>query len=98
MKVLWSHRALQRLGEIQDFIATDSVDAAIRLTDTLIDRVDALSRFPEAGRVLPELPKSGLRELVEGNYRIVYRIGISAVEVVTVIEGHRMLPESDLQR
>jgi plasmid stabilization system protein ParE len=97
MKVVWSHRALQRLGEIEDFVAADSVEAAIRLTGELVDRADALSRFPEAGRALPELPKSGLRELVEGNYRIVYRIGFSAVEVVTVIEGHRMLPEGDLR-
>jgi plasmid stabilization system protein ParE len=45
---------------------------------------------------VPELPRSDLRELVEGNYRIVYRVRGRVVEVITVFEAHRRLPEKDL--
>jgi plasmid stabilization system protein ParE len=42
------------------------------------------------------LPDSGLRELVIGNYRIVYRRTPSAVVVLTVFEGHRLLRPDEL--
>jgi plasmid stabilization system protein ParE len=48
------------------------------------------------GRHVPELPGSPLRELTEGNYRLVYRIREGVVEVLTVFEGHRLLPREDL--
>jgi plasmid stabilization system protein ParE len=49
-----------------------------------------LADHPEQGRRLPELPESGLRELIVGNYRIAYRRTSNAVEVLTVFEGHRL--------
>ena len=97
MKVVWSRQALIRLGEIEDYIAAESPASAARLMDRLIDRAEALRRFPDAGRAVPELSQSNLRELIEGNYRIIYRAGRAAIEVVTVFEGHRRLPETDLE-
>jgi hypothetical protein len=31
--------------------------------------------------------------VIEGNYRIVYRVTPTAVEVLTVFEGHQRFPE-----
>ena len=45
---------------------------------------------------MPELPESGLRELIVDNYRIVYRRTPRAVEVLTVFEGHRLLRLDEL--
>jgi hypothetical protein len=36
----------------------------------------------------PELPGTGIREIIEGRYRIVYRIQAQVVQVLTVFEGH----------
>ena len=47
--------------------------------------------FPESGRVVPEVNDATLREVVYGNYRIVYRVLPEAVEVVTVYHGARLL-------
>ena len=33
-----------------------------------------------------------MRELLLGSYRIVYRVAKGGVEVLTVFEGHRLLP------
>jgi len=41
--------------------------------------------MPESGRIVPELENSEIRELIEGNYRIVYRIKtMEYVEILTV--------------
>jgi len=96
VRIVWTDHAYLRLAEIEDFVARDRPEAAERLVVRLIDRVDVLAQQPSVGRVLPELPRSGLRELVEGNYRIVYRLREGEVEILTVFEGHRRLPVDDL--
>jgi plasmid stabilization system protein ParE len=50
------------------------VRVASRLVDRLIDRGEALAAHPDKGRRLREMPGAGLRELIVGNYRIVYRV------------------------
>ena len=55
-----------------------------------------MKEHPRRGRRLPELPESGLRELIVDNYRIVYRRTPKAVEVLTVFEGHRLLRLDEL--
>ena len=96
MKVFWTEQAWQRLAEIETFIARHNPEAASRLVDRLIDRGDALTSNPARGRKLPEMPRSGLRELIVDNYRIVYRPTPSNVEVLTVFEGHRLLRREEL--
>jgi toxin ParE1/3/4 len=91
MKVVWTDEAAARLRDIEAFVARDDPAAAARLVDRLISRGDALARHPERGRRLPELPESGLRELIVGHYRVVYRRTAASVEVLTVFEGHRPL-------
>ena len=96
MKVIWTEQAWGRLLEIERFIARDDASAATRLVDKLIDRGDSLKEHPRRGRRLPELPESGLRELIVDSYRIVYRRTPKAVEVLTVFEGHRLLRLDEL--
>jgi len=96
MKVVWTEQAWNRVLEIERFIARDDASAATQLVDKLIDRGDALKEHPQRGRRLPELPESGLRELIVDNYRIVYRRTPQAVEVLTVFVGHRLLRPDEL--
>ena len=87
MKVVWTTQALERLLEIETFIAEDSRMAAEKLIDRPISRADALAHHPDRGRRLPEMPASGLRELVVGNYRIVYRRGSEVEPGVAALLG-----------
>ena len=96
MKILWTEQAWTRLVEIEAFIARDNPTAASRFVDKLIERGDALARNPDRGRKLREMPGAGLRELPVGKYRLVYRVTSSAIEVLTVFEGHRLLREGEL--
>jgi toxin ParE1/3/4 len=89
MKVRWTLLAERRLIEIEDHVARDDPFAAARLVDNLVARGDSLDKHPMRGRRVKEAPGSGIRELVEGKYRIIYRIVGKTVEVLTVFEGHR---------
>jgi plasmid stabilization system protein ParE len=46
--------------------------------------------MPETGRIVPELENNEIRELIEGNYRIVYRVKAKDyVEILTVHHSSR---------
>jgi addiction module RelE/StbE family toxin len=96
MKVVWTEQAWERLAEIEEFIARDRPEAAANLIDKLVARGDALAKHPDRGRKLPEIPGSGLRELVVNHYRIVYRRTSNTIDVLTVFEGHRLLRREEL--
>jgi len=38
-----------------------------------------------------------VREISQGNYRIIYRVGPGHVDVLTVFHGARLLHESDIE-
>lgn len=96
MKVVWTQTARDRLAAIEDFIAVDDPAAAARFSARLLARTRALATFPESGRRVPELPRAPLREVIVGNYRIIYRVATVQVEVITVFEGHRLLRREEL--
>jgi plasmid stabilization system protein ParE len=96
VRVRWTDQALARLADIEDLVAADDPAAALALVVRLIERGESLAEFPRRGRRVPELPESGLRELVAGNYRLVYRARAGRVEILTVFEGHRLPPWEDL--
>jgi plasmid stabilization system protein ParE len=90
-KVRWTRRAAGDLLAIGEFIAKDNPAAARRFVERLRQRARDAARAPLSGRVVPEVERTDLREVFVGNYRIVYRTARSAIEVLTVFEGHRLL-------
>jgi addiction module RelE/StbE family toxin len=92
MRLAWSREARENLVEIEEYIARDSLERAIRFIDALIDHAEAmLADNPRSGRVVPEIGTSNMRELICRGYRIVYRVKADIIEVLTVFEGHRLL-------
>ena len=92
MSIIWSREAGENLVDIEEFIARDSVERAIRFIDALIDHAEAiLADNPRSGRSVPEIGNPDIRELIYRGYRIVYRLNCDHVEILTVFEGHRLL-------
>ncbi len=91
MRLVWTERAVQDLEAIEFYIAHNNPTAAIAMTDELIARAEALPEHPRKGRVVPEVANPDIRELLVGNYRLVYRIHGKTIEVLQVFEGHRLL-------
>lgn len=95
-ELVWSGVALARLLEIRDGLAEKDPRAATRTLRFLLKRASQLTEFPNLGRVVPEVPDGELRELVEKQYRIVYRVREKTVEVATVFEGYRQFPSAEV--
>jgi toxin ParE1/3/4 len=72
-EVIWTEPALQELDSIAEYIALDNVVAASALVEELFDKTERLERFPQSGRIPPELPNSIYREVVVPPCRIFYR-------------------------
>jgi toxin ParE1/3/4 len=93
MKLFWTETAKQDLLSIKRYIAADNPTAAKRWIERLRERARNALNAPLAGRKVPELSRDDIRELIEGNHRIVYQVLADRLVVLTVFEGHRLFPE-----
>ena len=92
MRLHWTREALQRLTEIEDFIAKDNAERAAKFVDEIVAHAESLlPGDPRIGRTVPEISHPDIRELLFKKYRIVYRVNKNTVEILTVFEGHRLL-------
>ncbi|MDQ6735092.1 MAG: type II toxin-antitoxin system RelE/ParE family toxin [Nitrospirota bacterium] len=57
----------------------------------IITAVEKLARSPKLGRIVPEYQDSSLREIIVGNYRVVYRLGAKHLGIVAIVHGSRDL-------
>ncbi len=96
MRVSWSPLAIDGVSEIAEYIALDNPEAAEGWVDTVFKKVGNLKTFPESGRVVPEIGNQTIRELLYGNYRIVYREEDERISVLTVRHGKQILPVDEI--
>jgi plasmid stabilization system protein ParE len=95
-EVRWTPQAAGDLEAIADFIAADSPQYARLFTMDVLAAVERLVDFPNSGRVVPEIKDPAIREILFGSYRIVYRVRVDLVELLTVYHGARLLDPSRL--
>lgn len=89
----WSRRSQRDLHEVGQFIAKDDRRAAGAWVEKLVEAAGRAAAHPLSGRMVPELGREDIREVLVGTYRVVYRVHKTHVFVLTVFEGHRRLPE-----
>lgn len=88
----WTDRAISDLVAIAEFIKHDSEKYAKVHIKRIRKRTGQLKDFPYSGRVVSELNQDEIRELVFGNYRIVYRIvSKDRIDVLTIHHSSRRL-------
>ena len=90
-RVIRTRQAAEDVEAIKAYVARDSERYASLLAERLVAAVGRLELFPHSGRVVPEVGDESLREVLYGNYRLVYRVQADVVEVVTVYHGARLL-------
>lgn len=84
-----------RVQEIADYIAADSISAAGNWIDAIFKKVEILTSAPEIGRIVPEFGRSDIRELLFGNYRIIYLFSKKRISILTVRHFKQILPADD---
>lgn len=75
--------ALERAGEIAQFIARDNPVAAEHWVEGLFPSVGRLRDQPESGRIVPEFGIFRTWEVINGAYRVIYALH-EEVEILTV--------------
>jgi len=92
MKVHWTEAALLDLEGIETYISRHSPMYAHGMIERVFDRAWQLELHALLGAVVPEYEDDSLRELLEGPFRIVYRVHENQVDVVAVVHAARRLP------
>jgi len=92
-KIKWTLRSLNELHDIYEFIAKDSKRYAQIQIENIQNAVSNLISFPLMGRNIPEFPHLSYREILVGNYRVIYRLEGDMVIVMSVVHGRRLLKE-----
>jgi len=89
VRVIWAPRAIARAAEIAEYIAADRPAAAERWVQRLFAKAATLQRQARRGRKVPELDRDDVRQVQYGKYRIIYRIDLKRVVVLTVRHSRR---------
>lgn len=91
MNIIWSPLAIKKFEDILDYIAIDSKANAEKFAERVFRKVAILIEFPNVGRKVQELNNSNYRELILGNYRIIYKLHLNDIHILTIRHLKRLL-------
>ncbi len=82
----WPPRGKTRLLGCMRYIAEESQDwpTVINWGDRVYEAVEHLAKFPESGSIVRELNRDDIRQVVVGDYRVIYRVKRKTPEVISV--------------
>ena len=89
------------LNEIIEYYSSYSQNYVETTISEFEENVMSLQQHPRSGRIVPELERQGItqyRELIQGYYRIIYKISKDKVTVLTVIDGRRNFEEVIIEK
>ncbi|MGH7625056.1 MAG: type II toxin-antitoxin system RelE/ParE family toxin [Gemmatimonadaceae bacterium] len=90
--VRWTSHAVAQLAAIIEYIGLVSPVYAEQTLERLVGRLDQACVFPESGRVVPEVGRVDIRELIEPPYRLIYRVHPETIEMLSVLHGRQQFP------
>lgn len=97
VQIRWSTLSVGDLKEIFEYISRDSKRYATIQLVRLRAKAKILKDYPLAGKIVEEYADERFRELIEGNYRIIYKIVSSTqVDIITVHHSSRDLSKRKL--
>jgi len=92
VSIRWTKQAVDDLKSIAEYIRKDSKKYAIIQINRIRSRTQILKKFPNSGRIVPEVNNPKVRELINGNYRIIYEVRSSKrIDILTVHHSARMI-------
>ena len=101
VKVIWTKPALNDLDEIFNYIASESVDIAIKQYERIKETAKDIGAFPKQGRIIPELQNENItkfREIIVNPWRMMYRIEENRILILAIIDGRRNIEEILMKR
>lgn len=87
VRLIWSELAVNELQEIFDYISNDSKLYAKRQVNRIRQATQILKTSKYIGKEVEGIGIPVIREIIEGNYRIIYKV-LSDHEVVILTIHH----------
>lgn len=98
VRITWTEISIEDLREIFDFIAQDSIRYATLTSNKIYNKAQGITANPYVGRIVPEFNENFLREVIVGDYRIIYRIKSEEhVDILRVYHSARLLSKKKLK-
>jgi addiction module RelE/StbE family toxin len=96
-RLIWTNQALEDFEALLDYISHDAPIAARRFGQKLIDKVELLQANPLLGSFLQEDDTKTYREILQGSYRLIYRVEGDIVYLITIHHAARLLSSLKLE-
>lgn len=92
VQINWTLQSKEDLKKIADYIAKDSEKYAKLQVFRIINKTQILKEHMYIGRIVQEINNNVIRELIEGRYRIIYKIvSKSQIDILTIYHTSRDL-------
>lgn len=92
VRINWTQLAVSDLKNIYEYISKDSKRYAKMQVVRIKSSTKILLQFPLAGKIITEIKNEDFREIIEGNYRIIYKvISSERIDIITVHHSARDL-------
>ena len=97
VKLVQTELSRDDLEDIFDYIAKDSKRYASITVTKIYQCAQEVITNPWVGRIVPEFNIKTIRELISGNYRIIYRINSdNQVDILRIYHSARLLKKNKL--
>jgi addiction module RelE/StbE family toxin len=98
VQVNWTFHAKDDLKAIFQYISKDSKHNAKLQVVRLKNRTEILKTQVRSGKIVPEINKENIRELIEVNYRIIYKIVTdNRIDILTIHHSARNLTRRKIE-
>ena len=92
VRINWTPQARDDLKSIAEYISSDSVRYAKLQVVKIRTRTKILKSHIKSGKIVTEINDKNIRELIEGNYRIIYKIvSENQIDILTIHHSARDL-------
>lgn len=90
--IRWTNQSIEDLKNIFDYISKDSAKYAKLQIIRIREHTSIISKNPRIGRVVPELARQDIREIIYRSYRIIYLLkSDEIIEILTIHHSSRIL-------
>jgi len=97
VQIRWTLQAVSDLKDIAEYISKDSKKYAKLQIIRIKLRARILQSQVFSGKAVPEISNPNIREVLEGNYRIIYKVvDSSTIDILTIHHASRDLTKRNI--
>lgn len=97
-RIRWTIQAVQDIEAVCEFIARDAPRYSQIFANRILESTRRLKSFPLSGRIVPGIGKEDIREIILGNYRVIYCIRNKDVQILTIHHSARLIDPEQIQK